>query len=466
MLHAATHNLNRAVLAVLCTVLAANLPATAADFVEASSDAGGRAAGAADLGVLSGTVEIAGNVGGGDRNDAFQFSVATPTTLAATLTGLTQNAGIALFGGGRRALASSSEKGTADKTLSAVIDPGDYILKVSRNRGAATDYTLTITATLYTPPPITPPDSDDGAGGRKKKALDIGDLKRIINEQAVIDGSLDAGESADFYSFELSSADSVSIALSNLQADVQFTLLEDGGRRARQIVDTQTTGLGEALFTALEPGKYYIRIQAASAVTTPYTLTVATAGATPPDDDPPDADPPADDPPADDPPADDPPADDPPADAPPVAPPGDDPPADDPPADDPSYAEFRDDGAGIYGIVIGRTVVLVGVDAIVAGGPVSVNVEYGEVTVDGVVVTPKRTDSAQTLGYFIGATLYTAIPQDIRDRASSYVVLSSGLGTVELTLWSRAASPASPQRVLLTWDAAVTESFVPAVLGD
>lgn len=97
-------------------------------------------------------------VGLADTDDYYRLAFTNFAALKVDVTGLLADADIALLDGNGAVISSSTASGTTAESLSRVVVPGAYFLRVYRFRGDTT-YSFTVSATPSDPPP-TPPGTD------------------------------------------------------------------------------------------------------------------------------------------------------------------------------------------------------------------------------------------------------------------------------------------------------------------
>ena len=111
-----------------------------------SDTAGGKLLGARDVGTLTSpsTTTVKDYVGAGDSTDLHKFKLVALTPITIKLSGMSADANLYLLNSVGGVLASSANGGSADETISTVLGPGTYYVKVIANVGS-TNYTLDLT---------------------------------------------------------------------------------------------------------------------------------------------------------------------------------------------------------------------------------------------------------------------------------------------------------------------------------
>lgn len=220
--------------------------------------AGPSLASATDLGVLVGTTTpIIDQLNAADTTDSYQFRLASASAVAFDLSGLTAAATITLFDGSGAALGSRSGGLHGDAWLNADLAPlpGSFSYKVQVT-GQATPYILTATGTPYT---VT-------IGLSPVSAIPVGTLD---SEPSVsMSGTLLPLASRQYYSFTLTSAQTVDIAITGSLSAALQVFTANGSQIGPQIGTTafENTDPGTLLANyALQPGTYF-------AAVSPYNL--------------------------------------------------------------------------------------------------------------------------------------------------------------------------------------------------
>lgn len=148
-----------------------NLAATASSFsveseyqaasVVQANDAGGSRDSAARLGNLDGTRRLNGSLNWFDRVDAFHFTLESAASVELVLSGLNQDADLALFDAAGRPIAVSANYGRANESLAANLAAGEYYVSVNSATFSSVRYQLSLTGNLV---PSTPGTQPEGSG--------------------------------------------------------------------------------------------------------------------------------------------------------------------------------------------------------------------------------------------------------------------------------------------------------------
>lgn len=122
-----------------------------------ATDAGGTRETAARLGYLDGTRRLNGTLSWFDRADAFQFSIERSANVEFVLSGLNQDADLALFDSAGKQIAVSANYGRSDESLTTNLAAGEYYVSVNSATFFTVRYQLTLAANLAPSNPSTQP---------------------------------------------------------------------------------------------------------------------------------------------------------------------------------------------------------------------------------------------------------------------------------------------------------------------
>ncbi|HYD64539.1 pre-peptidase C-terminal domain-containing protein [Azospirillum sp.] len=221
-------------------------------------------AGPIDMGTLTAAVQsVTDHVGAGDT-DTFIFSTYATGNVAIGLKEMTADADVALYnvkadGTKGTLIRRSNSAGTAADTVKQnSLKAGTYMVEVAPDRGADTDYTLTLQTTVR-----------DGAGNTKEAAKNLGNLStKAFTENEAVGNS----DQFDFYKFSTKNRSTVNVGLSNMIGDADVVLLDSTGS---EIATSVATGAaGEGLTELLGAGTYFLKV-ADRGLDTSYTLNLA-----------------------------------------------------------------------------------------------------------------------------------------------------------------------------------------------
>ena len=182
-----------------------------------------------------------------DENDFYTFSIPSASTINLKLTGLTANADLYLYDSNNYQIGESAAFSNVDETISKILNPGTYRIKVSSNNGANTGYNLQATASAL---------PNNGAGESFDKALPLGILSSAISYDDWVGSSID---SSDYYQFQLAQNRVVNVNLSNVTDSIEFGIYDNSGNWIGS--DSVYAGENKTLTTEqLPPGLYYVTI--------------------------------------------------------------------------------------------------------------------------------------------------------------------------------------------------------------
>ncbi|MFM6454671.1 MAG: PPC domain-containing protein, partial [Planktothrix sp.] len=182
-----------------------------------------------------------------DENDFYTFSIPSASTINLKLTGLTANADLYLYDSNDYQIGESAAFSNVDETISKILNPGTYRIKVSSNNGANTGYNLQATASAL---------PNNGAGESFDKALPLGILSSAISYDDWVGYSID---SSDYYQFQLAQNRVVNVNLSNVTDSIEFGIYDNSGNWIGS--DSVYAGESKTLTTEkLPPGLYYVTI--------------------------------------------------------------------------------------------------------------------------------------------------------------------------------------------------------------
>ena len=182
-----------------------------------------------------------------DENDFYTFSIPSASTINLKLTGLTANADLYLYDSNDYQIGESAAFSNVDETISKILNPGTYRIKVSSNNGANTGYNLQATASAL---------PNNGAGESFDKALPLGILSSAISYDDWVGYSID---SSDYYQFQLAQNRVVNVNLSNVSDSISVNIYDNSG----DYITSDLVGAGETKTLTTEtlpPGLYYVTV--------------------------------------------------------------------------------------------------------------------------------------------------------------------------------------------------------------
>ena len=209
-----------------------------------------------NLGTLGTTAtvvnEFIGNFNGLDIDyaDYHQFTIAENSTVNLKLTGLSQNAAIALQDS-QGNLITGSDNSPADKNITQNLRAGNYYVFITNSGGNGTSYQLSSSAVSLGAVPV------DNAGESPYKAKNLGTLgatETVANDFLGNFNGLST-DYADYYQFTIAENSTVNLKLSGLSEDVTLQLYDS----QQNFVQTSATAgnADESITRNLRAGTYY-----------------------------------------------------------------------------------------------------------------------------------------------------------------------------------------------------------------
>jgi hypothetical protein len=174
------------------------------------------------LGALGpGGQSVSGTIGPLDSSDDYGFTLASPSTVTLTLSGLTANASFAVFTPTGAQVGSGSGSTTQNGSIIEQLAAGSYIAAVQG--GTATNYTLALTTA---PQPTTGMPGSGGTGGTLATAFTAGTLGASPQS---FSGTVTSAATDQFYRFVLTQSALISLQLSALSTGTYLRLLSASG---------------------------------------------------------------------------------------------------------------------------------------------------------------------------------------------------------------------------------------------
>jgi hypothetical protein len=227
-----------------------------------TKDAGNSFSDARNFGNLNGIRNLKDSVNLTDKLDFYRFSLSGSSNFTTTLKRLKDNADLTLFDSDRRRIAISKNVGSADESISTVLEKGDYFIRIDQ-KGTTdnTNYRLRFSTTPFIRP--------EQAGNSRAEARAI----TVSSTPGLFQDSVGTADTNDFYSFSTTAFGNLSLNLSGLSADANIQLLNSNGAVIRSAIASGTAA--DTINTGLEAGTYSIRVfPGAGNTTTNYDLNV------------------------------------------------------------------------------------------------------------------------------------------------------------------------------------------------
>jgi len=257
----------RQLLSISPAVSAASAPRRVAD------RAGSTFQKARSAGILTASKQFRDSVGASDTIDFYKFKMPTQTVVDLNLTGTSNKVKLALIrdknGNGRldagETLAQKGGK-TTSRSISKTLAPATYFVRVLQT-AASNNYTLKLTA--------HPSDAGDTLAG----ALKVNSPNGSVFFTETVGGA----DPVDFYRITFTQSTHMILAMGNLSANADLTLIQDKNGNGQ--VDEASEILGSSANPNTEneqitwhsaPGTYFIRVTPESAVPVTYTLQFVT----------------------------------------------------------------------------------------------------------------------------------------------------------------------------------------------
>ena len=187
-----------------------------------------------------------------DQSDYYNFELKKESEVTITLDGLAKSANIELYDSdGTSKILSSADQKEKNKNLNSILDEGKYYVRV-KSKDGPTKYKLSLDIDAKIR------EADDQLPGES-----LGELteKTITKSNKIGFGTQSTRDLNDYYNFVVGEKSNVNINLDGLSASTTFNLLNTDG----QILETKTTKKADSLSQNLEPGKYYLQVEAGKA---------------------------------------------------------------------------------------------------------------------------------------------------------------------------------------------------------
>jgi hypothetical protein len=207
-------------------------------------------------------------VGSTDTNDYYRFSIGGTSNFSLNLTGLSADADVSLLNSSGGVIASSTNGGTSNDSITRQLSAGTYYVRVYPYSGS-TNYNLSLAAA-----PLTGPVDNAGNTLATARAITIGATPTSYSDFV---GSTDTN---DYYRFSVGATSNFSLNLTGLSADADVSLLNSSGGLITS--STNSGASNDSITRQLSAGTYYVRVYPYSGSTNyNLTLSATTAPVTP-----------------------------------------------------------------------------------------------------------------------------------------------------------------------------------------
>ncbi|PZV07728.1 MAG: hypothetical protein DCF22_21550 [Leptolyngbya sp.] len=192
-----------------------------------------------------------------DPADLYRFELNDTSDVNLLLTELTADADVEILNNLGAVLASSDRSGIADDAISSTLPAGTYFVRITPFDGGTIDYRLNLGISL-----------DDNAGDTLATARKLNGLNTTLSGTQVFNDFVSGAggsDTQDFYRFTLLTQSNYSIGLSQLSADVDLRLIQDGNNNGivdadEVIASSIRSGTSpESLSGQLNAGTYFTR---------------------------------------------------------------------------------------------------------------------------------------------------------------------------------------------------------------
>lgn len=215
-------------------------------------------ASALNVGRLNGNRAFSASLSSPDKFDFYKLSLSGRSALTGTVNRLTADADLALFDSNQKRIAFSSKPGRQAESLTAVVDAGNYFVRVQRKSGSPR-YRLSLSAAV-------PP---DGAGNSLATARSLA----LGATPVTLKDAIGAADTSDLYKVDVSGFSTLSLGLAELSADANVQLLSSTG----VVIGSSVAGgsAPEFIKAGLATGTYFVRVLPGSGAATNYELNLA-----------------------------------------------------------------------------------------------------------------------------------------------------------------------------------------------
>ncbi|MEM7197976.1 MAG: PPC domain-containing protein, partial [Pseudomonadota bacterium] len=220
-----------------------------------------------------------------DDLDTYRFTLTENQLVNFSLSGLSADVDIVLLDSNFNVVTIEWEPGSADVTLSRVLDAGTYYVQTSLFSGTRTDYHLVLERSTAptTPDPDRPTgpgtsDNDDNTIGTATE-LSFNNNTALVTDNIAGTNQFNLQDASDFYKITLFETSQVDFLLSNLAADVDLLLYNSSGDILQSRWTYGNEDVSSREFWAA--GTYYAEVTTYDYAQTNYQLVVTRSDYTP-----------------------------------------------------------------------------------------------------------------------------------------------------------------------------------------
>lgn len=230
----------------------------------ATTDPNGTIATADDAGSIPSNISKSGRIGentsyGRDRHDYWKFNVKYSGDVGLSLSGLSADAGLAIYDNSGKLITYSNKGGTTSESIQRNLAAGNYYALIYSYSGNGTAYNLGISS---------------DSNGHRPIATPLGNLTSSLTQNNSIGHTYSYGrDQHDYFKFSVTDAAKVNLSMSNLSADAGLALYNSSG----QLLTYSNKGgtASESITRWLGKGDYYALAYSYSGSGTSYKLDIA-----------------------------------------------------------------------------------------------------------------------------------------------------------------------------------------------
>jgi hypothetical protein len=206
-----------------------------------------------------------------DENDFFSFTLDKDSDVSLTLDQLKRDANVEILDGdGETVLLQSLNKGRQEETINAILEQGDYVVRVLPQGAAKTSYRLELSADEVLPPEELPGAAVGDLTTREEPVFAVEDIGFGRGTQR---------NQKDYYSFSLGQDASFFGELDQLQRNANLYLYEydpskgKNGKLGSLLANSRVKGnKPDTISEFLEEGDYAVQVRPQGAAKTDYRL--------------------------------------------------------------------------------------------------------------------------------------------------------------------------------------------------